>query len=388
MSSSALLRAGLVLILLSQCLMAAVAYGGTYLGTVTCDTTNGCVVGHPWSQPLNNVNPQSIVHPVSFQQAGGAFEVRVCTLSADLEEVVAWAIQVWNDLLPRTENCFNCNTVEEGDASDLALPYALSTVILHELGHCALALDHPNRIWYPDGSGSLATTSYTMSWGDGAPNGIDDGDDNIKGSSDDTHTTPFGQLAESVSWFRRLDNDPVVVDTELIDTNTYSRSVASGLPLGSTWAANANRAVAASLGHPTTQTVMYSAVSRLRLHNGLAADEVNMVEMARTGVDLNALTADDYSMEIHAVQCSDPHDIEVSWQALGIGAELGRCELQVDYAFTQNPALARVFKLIPAGSPLMLRIFLNSDKNFAALIPCFADGFETGSLAAWSLSGP
>ena len=153
-----------------------------------------------------------------------------------------------------------------------------------------------------------------------------------------------GQIAESVSWFRRLDNNPVIVDpSTVIDINSYSRSVAANLPPGDTRPSNANLKVAESLGEPETQALMYAVVPRGATYFGLSADDVNMIKMQRTGPDLTANTSDDYTLQIDVVPCTMPHQIEVRFLPLPSGV-LGACESAVDYAYPQPAATARVFK--------------------------------------------
>lgn len=371
------------------------APAGSYLGTTICDFVTGCNAAKPASVPEEDpyiVNPQSIVHPVTFQQAGGTLTVRLCVESTvqGLLDAVDWAVARWNAMTPRTENCLRCTTFEEGDP-DLGDPnarLALTTTVLHELGHCALALDHPNRIWDPEGDGSYDFTSFTLSWNATYPGGIDAGADFIRGSRDDTHDGPLGGIAESVSWFRRADNDPVVVDSTVIDTTTYSRSATSGLPPGSSWGANANRRVAETLGHGSTSAVMQAGQAVWQYFNDLAADDANMMKMARAGVDLMAGTSDDYTLSLEVVPCAESYDVRLRFLAMGVGGALGECTWDVDYAYPQNPTLARVFKLLPAENETHLELTFNSDIPWTFGVPLFVDGFDSGNTTAWSLTSP
>lgn len=379
----------IALALLVGLLTAPEAEGGSYLGTTVCTIATGCAVGHPLSQPSNNVNPQSIVHPRPFQQAGGvAYTVRICTNELDLSGVPAatqWAIDTWNALEPRTENCHRCTTWEEpANQEDF---FFMTTTMLHELGHCALALAHPNRIWDPQNDGTYENTSFTMSW-DAGPNGIQPGPDGLRGSFDDTQQSVLGGPAQSVSWFRIADNDPVVVDpVTIVDTFSYSRSL-SNLPSGHSWGANANRRVGQSLGHATTQATMYGLQDRAMNVWALSADDVNMQLMARTGVDLVWNTVDDYDVVLTMVPCTSPHEVEVQFVPLGVTGPVGNCAYDVDYAYPQNPALARVFKLVPHAQLGTNLIRINSDYVFDVSLPSFSDGFESGNTAAWSASMP
>lgn len=91
-----------------------------------------------------------------------------------------------------------------------------------------MALDHVNRVWDAMGDGFWEITSFTLSANAGVqvkPPGLDEGRDMIRGSSDDFHHGIGGDpVADSVSWFRKSDNDPFVIDVTVIDINSYSRS--------------------------------------------------------------------------------------------------------------------------------------------------------------------
>ena len=290
---------------------AAPVFAGSYLQTALCDSAAGCRVGHPIFNPSNNINPPSIVHTMNFDRTGNAtFLVRICTDEPELTgipDLLEWAAGVWNDLEASTENCFRCAPAEVPDSG--TIPFSMSSILLHELGHCALGLDHPNREFDVGGDGFHEATSFTRSWNAGG--GINAGADGIRGSKDDTQLAPGpgGQIAESVSWFRIDDNNPVVVDSLTIDELEFSRSVQNNIAFsGSTWAANANTKVAGTLGHGSTQAVMFSPQGRGQIFNGLSADDVNMIKMAMTGED-RATGSDDYSIAVAVVPCTDPHEV-------------------------------------------------------------------------------
>jgi hypothetical protein len=352
------------------------------------------------SYAQQNVTPIAIVHPFGFNQAGGNIQVRICVDSnpaTGLEAATQWAVDLWTALAARTENCFRCRDFEEGDPNiATGLPYQLTSLLTHELGHCALALDHGNRMWQDDADPQYETTSWTLSYGDGAGGIHDplppDPADGIRGSFDDIHQINLGQIPDSVFWFRSTGasdpNNPVIVDSTVIDVNTYSRSVTTGLPASHNWSANANRRVAASLGHATTQSVLYSSQVRGLIYNGLAADDANMARMARTGVDRTAGTQDDYTVSLSVVSCQDPHEIRVRFLSLGASGPLGRCWSARDYSYAQNPANARDFELVVAAGQTQLEIEVNSDVPWDTALPFFADGFESANTDAWDGVSP
>ena len=361
-----------------------------------CNTTDGCSPGVPKSDPSQTVPPFGITHPLGYDRQGGMFQIPVCVSNSNATLIgpTQRAIATWNALTATTQNCLRCALHEEnplpGDV------FHAQSVILHELGHCALGLDHPDRNWDADNDGEWEFTSFTRSWGAAHPGGITEGADEIRGSFDDFHAAPLGMLAESVSWFRRTDNNPVIVDATVIDQATYSRSVAANLPAGHTWAANGNRRVAESLGVPFTQAVMYSLIEPGQQYTGLSADEVNMARMGMTGEDLMAGTSDDYTVElVYVADCaSNPSAIVVRFLDLGPTDAAAECVLvDIDYAFPPpNPFLARHFELVEQIATFAPQIRLDSNLNWDTGPPIapvvFIDGFESGDLSAWDKTVP
>lgn len=380
---------GVKIVLAGLVLFPGLANAGSYFKTTLCTFASGCLVGHPLGEPQNNVNPQSIVHPTTFVQGATDLTVRICTnalpatgIPAALEE----AVSRWNSSVPTTENCFRCRTWEEGPPGPGPRPVLFDT-LFHELGHCALGLGHPNILWNADGNPGSEDTSYTMSWNN---EDIMDGGDGIPGSYNDIHDGIGGGLAQNVHWFRIQDNNPVIIDTQTtIDVNTYSRSVAAHLPPDN-WAANANRRVGESLGHPMTQTPMYSAYTVGSFTTGLAADDVNMLKMARTGPNLMANDADDYTLSLEVVPCSSAREIDIRYVPLSQGV-LGDCKAEVYYAYPQNPNLARVFKVVPDPSFDATYVVVRINSNITSWItdiPLFGGDFETGDTSFWSAVQP
>lgn len=311
---------------------------GVFVGPVVCDPTSGCQQGFTQTAPSQGITPFGITHPIGYTGAGGTIQVNICVEPSplgNLEAATQWAVDLWNNLLPQTENCFACRTFEEGEPP-LGY-YSLASTVLHELGHGALGLDHPNRLW-PDTAGDPVydVTSFTLSYGDGAGGILAQGD-GIRGSYDDTHVGPFGSIPKNPHWFRKADNNPVVVDfNTVVDWLTYSRSTLD-LPPSHSWITNANRRVAQSLGHASTQSVMILGQPRNQFFQGLSADDVNTLLMARTGIDRVADTSDDYDVALTVVPCSDPHQVRLYFVPLGAGGILAATSLGVDYAYPQSP---------------------------------------------------
>ncbi len=262
------------------------------------------------------------------------------------------------------------------------------SVILHELGH-ALGLDHPNLLFNdPAVGGNFIHTSFSAAY-DGAPAGVLIGSDGVRGSKDDFMDDLFGTTAVNIHWFRELDNDPFVVDSDIIDIDHYSRSTNTQLPAGSTWATNANFCHGFQLGHPRTHAVMYSVVPTSMVFTGITADDANMIKMQRAGEDRLAGTAGDYVAQITWVpDCADA-EIEVGFGALPTGVP-GATAVHVLPTFASPPPpLARHYTSVPqsAGSSRII-VTLKDNANWDYGEYVFADGFESGDFSGWSSVSP
>jgi len=386
----------------------ALAHGGSYVGTAVCSETDDCAPAIPTSSPLPpdpaalEVTPFAITHPPGYDGTGGVIQLRVCLAKGD--EAFAGALQraiaTWNALSPTIDNCegIGCRVWEEpGIAPGVA---DAESVLLHELGHCAFGLEHVERNWdaqaTPDGI--WEDTRFTRSWGvANPPNGIQLGSmTDVPGSRFNIQIAAGGGAVNSVAWYRRADNNPFMIDGTVIELNTFSRSIGN-LPVGSDWMANANRRVAEDLGLVPTQATMYGRFDFGSVQRRLTADDVNMVKMGMTGVDLQAGTADDYTVELVA-SCVDPIAIFVDLTTTASPLAFGECKLGVDYSFPQNPNLARHFTvqaLPDAFGILMLRLNENltwdtgQSCDLIQGVSCvFADGFETGDTTAWTQTVP
>ncbi len=169
------------------------------------------------------------------------------------------------------------------------------------------------------------------------------------------------------------------------------------LPLdvsGSTYATNANRAVAEALGFPNTQSVMYTAIARDQRYLGLSADDVNMVKMGMTGADRDAtaLPDDNYTIVLTMVPSCIGADIKLELandliQNPGTPAAPrtpGICRSSRVESFPQT--LVNRFHWSVAKVPgfTSLAIQLNPNFNWDFSVPLFLDGFESGDASAWS----
>lgn len=370
--------------------------GGSYSDVAACDTVLGCHAGIPASMPTEVVPPFAITHSLGYDRAGGVIEIPVCVVASSpgLVGPTQRAIATWNSLVPITKNCVGCTLWEEDEPSSDEMH--AESILLHELGHCAMALDHPDRNWDSDTDGFFEPTSYTRSTDAGYPGGISAGLDGVRGSRDDQQLGPGGPfpIAKSVAWFRPADNDPLVIDDTVIESGTFSRSV-SDLPPGDLWMANGNRRVGTLLGLAYTQAVMYSRGVGGQQYSGLSADEVNMVHMAMTGEDLLAGTSDDYTIQlVYVPNCaSEPSAIRVTFSPPGLAGQVASCQgLDIDYSFPPaNPMLARHFSLIKVVSSIPPFIRLNEELAWNTDPPVdviFIDGFESGKLSSWDDYAP
>lgn len=191
-------------------------------------------------------------------------------------------------------------------------------------------------------------------------------------------------IPESVHWFRKADNNPFVVDSTVIDSATYSRSIVNDLPAGHSWAANANRRVGEALGTTNTQAVMYSMQSEAEEKTLLTADDVAMVQMGMTGQDRLAGTPDDYAIKLKLVDpCVDPVHVLVLFGFTEDNV-LGGCMTAYDFSFPQNPFLTfHVTLQSPeVDSPLIIILDENVIWDFGEEV--FFAGFETGDASEWS----
>lgn len=154
-------------------------------------------------------------------------------------------MDLWNGLMATAGNCSGCRIWEDPDLPLPVPPLELRTVLIHEIGHCAFGIDHPDWV-----NGDDEPTSFTSSQNAST---ISPGSDGIRGTRDDLPSPLPG--TRLIHWFRKADNDPFVVDPTIIDDSTYSRQIIS-LPPGSSWPASGSRPVGESLGYPDSQSVM------------------------------------------------------------------------------------------------------------------------------------
>lgn len=397
------------------------------------------------------LEPFVIVHPIGYTGAGGILTIGICARpgSEQLIPALKEAIDVWNALEPQTGNCRNCILWEEPEPSTGT--YHAGSALLHEVGHCAMGLGHINLRETGDTPASHRTgtcdvdsdgicgesTSFTAS---ANATEVSSNSSTVRGDKEDLHVNQcpsfltlgdkshtdaasfdiFHEEATTCSldascpspaiccpacpgpecpstpmqvqdfaWFRRADNNPAVVDSVVIDKDTFSRSVAANLPPGHRYAASANRAVAESLGFANTQAVMYSNIDRGTVFTGLSADDVNMVKMGMTGADRDAGTADDYSIVLQYKEDCAEAAIRASLTSDFLSeGERGACFADVQLSFPQGLLKVHYSMKKPLlQSWMILELDPTAPWDFSTL-RIFSSGFETGNFSEWSAVVP
>ncbi len=333
------------LLILVLAASAAAAFGGVFL-----------------KSDKSTYDPFIIVHPPGYTGAGGELTVKICTTSGS-EMVISslrQAIEIWNSLIPTMDNCQGeCRLWEEPLSAGFL---SMSSVLLHELGHCAFGLGHIN----------LGSTSFTNSRDSVS---IDPGVDGVRGSHDDIPSPLPGTRV--IHWFRTADNDPFVIDATVIDGSTYTRRIID-LPPGHTWQASGNRGVGDLQGLNATQSIMYDSISGEQFYRGLVADDVNTVKYGMSGLDFQPGTADDYTVRVvFQADCSTA-DIEV---------EAGTYpDITASCISTIAPIETIHYRV--TYDPLIfdrLVIQVNSLESWADV---FYEGFESGDVSWWSSATP
>jgi len=327
------------------------AFSGVYVDVVECNSNVGCFMNTTISG--DEVTTFGITHPVGYTGVETIVPIRVCIdpSAAAFEPALRRAIALWQNLEPIEGNCEgSCNSVTLTGEAD-GIVWHAESAILHELGHCAVALDHVNRLWDRDLDAIFEITNFTMSAEAAIPGGVDAGVDGIEGTFDDIHIKVGGGSAEDVHWFRSADNDPAVVDFTTIEFGPYRSSEAS-LPFGHSWAASGNLFAnqAPPIFVPETQAVMFSTLSNLGELLGLSADDANMVKMAMTGIDRAAGTSDDYEIDLSFVgDCANTHELKFTAEPGPVNL-LGRCTgFGIEAILPGNPLLAQHFVRVPVG---------------------------------------
>jgi hypothetical protein len=250
----------------------------------------------------NGVN--TVTHPTGYFGSGGTLQVSVCIRpsspnASQMEIPVQNAIHAWNTRAPVTGN------VKLGGSNDIPANLVdFESTVAHELGHC-IGLAHPNLATESGLTGD--NRNYTKST-DGSNNQFDinDGADNVIGSSDDVRGDDV-----NLHFFRKSDNNPFGI-ASTVDSTTYSRLL-SDLPQGQSFATNADRTVAALLGVPNTEAVMQQGAFIDEDQRQLGHDDVATLLYGMAGLDEIAGNGDDYTLELTYAGLSPNCDIVLAF---------------------------------------------------------------------------
>ena len=264
-------------------LMAAVA-SFTFYGS---DIQTATAQSYIFAGEANGVD--IVTHPTGYNGTGGILNV---TVGIDPTSVN------YSDMIISTRNVVNTWNRLEVTTGNLSfgLPsgdFDFESVLLHEMGH-SLGLGHVNLGAITGVSGNNRNYSASTN---GANNvfDFDSGVDGIIGSSDDIRGDDV-----NLNYFNSVNNPFVLDPSGVIDSTTYSRDLAD-LPSGHTYAANADRDVAALLGYANTEGVMQQGQFNNEIQRALAASDVAGIRYAESGLDELQGTADDYDLVLNYI---------------------------------------------------------------------------------------
>lgn len=222
-----------------------------------------------------------ILHPTGYTGNGGVLNVGVCIdptsqNAQDLVIPIKNNISVWNELQPVANN------LQPGVSGKLDA----ESVLLHEMGHC-IGLAHVNAA----SESGLGENDYTKATR--GANGVWDvalGPDGKPGTWDDIRGDDV-----NLHWFNPA-NDPFQLPIQTpVDTSLYKRDIAF-LPPGDSFAQNAGRDVAPTMGYPTSEAVMQQGTYSNETQRDLVSDDAATIMLAASGKDEQAGTPDDYQI--------------------------------------------------------------------------------------------
>ncbi|MGB0220007.1 MAG: pre-peptidase C-terminal domain-containing protein [Sinimarinibacterium flocculans] len=236
-----------------------------------------------------NNNPDYVAHPKGYVGTGGNVTVNICIdqnspNAADMVIPIQNVVRTFNGMQVVNPN------LKFGTDNDIGSGQVdFESTALHEVGHC-IGLAHPNAATESGLSEPQRNFTKALPGPDGVRD-LDDGADNIIGSSDDLRDDDI-----NLHWFRLADNNPFLT---LASPSGSTMSVDSGdLPAGSSFAANADRSVGAALGFVNSEAVMQQGAFTDEDQRALVADDVDTLRLARTGLDRTPGTGDDYTVTL------------------------------------------------------------------------------------------
>lgn len=244
-----------------------------------------------------------ITHPAGYSGVGGVIYVEVC-IAPDAVDGRLAVQPVLNIMKEFNEFEASSPNLVFGSSNDIpGGQLDFESLTLHEIGHC-VGLAHPNAATESGLSGS--DRNYTKSAeGTNEDWDIDAGDDGIIGSADDVRGDDI-----NLHWFEVGVNNPFLAVAQP-DGAIYSRDLAD-LPVDDTFAVNADRTVANSLGFPNTEAVMQQGQFSDEDQRNLTTDDIATLRMGMTGVDEIAGNADDYEIRmVYGGVRDDTSDCEI-----------------------------------------------------------------------------
>jgi hypothetical protein len=248
-------------------------------------------------------NPRLITHPTGYTGSGGTVQVEVCIVPGtananDMVTPIQNVIRTWNGLEPKTPNL-----ALGGDNSIPPNTLDYESVVLHELGHC-IGLAHPNLASESGVSPNNQDFTKSLTGSDNKYD-LDAGGDGVIGSRDD----PRGDDI-NLHWFRMSNNNPFTLANS-VDTGTYAVDINS-LPGGSSFPANADRDVGATLNFPNSEAVMQQGQRIDEAQRAVSFDDAAMIQLGRSGLDETAGTSDDYTIELIYGGISDANSCDIT----------------------------------------------------------------------------
>ncbi|MFK8012263.1 MAG: Ig-like domain-containing protein [Marinicellaceae bacterium] len=245
-----------------------------------------------------------VAHSKNYNGTGGIITNKVCIVvgsnsAASLEIPVQNSIDRFNQLVAIEGNLLT------GANNDIAFNQVdIESALLHEIGHC-IGMAHPNAA--VESGLPSADREYTKATeGTNAVFDINSGVDGVRGSSDDIRGDD-----ENLHWFLTDSNNPFVTPDGAVDQSNYSRDLAD-LPLGSSFATNADRTVSGLYGLPSTEATMQQGQGFDEDQRAIVGDDVNTLLFARSGNDHISGTADDYTLNLIYGGISNASDCDIT----------------------------------------------------------------------------
>jgi hypothetical protein len=280
-----------------------------------------------------------ITHPRGYNGAGGKLDVKVCIVpntpnTSDMEQPVRNAIAYWNKRQPTTSNL---REHLPGGIKNVDF----ESIFVHELGHC-VGLAHPNLA---NESGLQKTDrNYTKSTkGENSHFDIAPGVDNEIGSADDLRGDDI-----NLHWYRLDNNNPFSI-ASIIDTSTYARDKLL-LPNADQFAANGDRDVSTIFNAKNSEAIMQQGARTGEIQRTLLHDDVATLRLAMSGIDENANTDDDYTLNLVYGGISNQNcDINVSFN-----------DDKTGFAVCKTNAVLSTKHILP----LSTNVFFNSGYNW------------------------